>query len=177
MPDTDGKYKSYFDSLENELMECHCFPRRIDIQDKKRTRIYFPFGITTEAFGIQEIRYEVRFGGQGELKGKTIAGLYISTKEICNRQALYDALAQQREQIDSLFPQYLGRLMWECKSTTKRLRISGCREGDIEDLFLSPNRLDDIKRWHIDVLLVFKTKIKPLVKNTIKSEESRVNLS
>ena len=174
MHDTDGKYKSYFDSLENELMERHCFPERIDTQDKKRTRIYFPFGITNEAFGIQEIRYEVRFGGQHELKGMTIAGLYISTKEKCNRQVLYDALAQQRAQIDSLFPEDLGRLVWECKSTTKRLRISGCREGDIEDLFLNPSWLDDIKRWHIEVLLVFKTKIKPVVKNIIKRNNNLI---
>ena len=143
------KYRTYFQSLIDELREEHKFTG---------ARVGQPQNWYSFSSGIQGILFSAVFS-QG---GKARAELYIDQGDRDKNKSLFDALKNREREIAD---KYGNTLEWERLDEKRGSRIAIYREGTIET---SDSELEEIHTWHIENLLKIKEVLTPEIKQALK---------
>ena len=141
-------YRVFFQGLIDRLREEHQFTRA----RKGQRQSWYSF-----ASGLAGITYGALFP-QGE---KAAVYLWIAPGEKDQNEALFDALNEHKEAIESEFQESLE---WQRKEDQKSCTIMVIRSGTITD---SPETLEEIQDWMIEKLLKFKKVFGPRLKNLV----------
>lgn len=149
--ETQEKYRTYFQSLIDELREAHKFT---NARAGQRQSWY-----TFASENSRVYKYSTSFAQGGRVRVE----LYIDCGDKAKNEQLFDCLIQQKEQIELA----LGcELSWERLDTRRACRIAVYRDGDID---AETETLAEIKRWTIQNLLKFKTVFPPRVQQCLNA--------
>ena len=142
-------YREYYQPLIDELREKHRFTG---------ARIAQPQNWYAFSSGVAGISLCAVFGGNNKARVE----LYIDTGDYETNKALFDWLSGQKDIIEKKcgFP-----LQWERLDEKRASRVNVGRSGNIAS---SAEELEQIRRWQIERLLVFKKVMGPLVKDGVK---------
>lgn len=133
------KYRSYFQTLIDELREGHRFTNARAGQPQN----WYTFASENSRF----YKYSASFA-QG---GKVRVEVYIDGGDKTKNEELFDCLFHQKVEIE----QAIGaELSWERLDNRRACRIAVNRYGTID---MDSNALDEIKNWTIQHLLRFKS--------------------
>ncbi len=144
------KYRTYFQSLIDELREKHHFTGAKAGQPQN----WYSF-----SSGISGITYGANFS-QG---GKARTEVYIDLGDQDKNKQVFDLLQQESTQIET----ELGDdVSWERLDDKRASRLAIYINGNIED---SDAELEIIKTWHIDKLLKLKNHLGNRLKYAVKS--------
>lgn len=143
-------YRNYFQPLIDELREKHRFTGARIAQPQNWYS--FSSGVSYASFGAvfvsnNRVRVEV----------------YIDYGDSESNKALYDWLYKKKEEIERLlgFP-----LHWDRLDEKQACRISTDRSGSIQN---DDEELEQIRKWQIEKLLIFKKVFGPLLKEGVRS--------
>lgn len=151
----EERYKGYFQSLKDELIERDIFTGG-HFSGASSRRYFFPPGIRGVS-GNPQIKYQAAFPGNDEVP--TVAAcLYI---EGDRSNVFFDALATHKEEINRNFG---TELEWERRDGVNISNISIYRGGDIES---SNSELEEIRQWHIENLLKLKEVFTPEIERAL----------
>lgn len=142
-------YRQYYQVLIDELREKHKFTG---------ARIAQPQNWYAFSPGISGIRVSAVFAGNDTVRVE----LYIDLGDLETNKSLFDWLQSQKDIIEKEcgFP-----LQWERLDERRASRIAVNRKGNIEN---SAEELEQIRKWQIERLLIFKKVFGPLVKTGMK---------
>ena len=141
----EERYHSYFRALRDELREHHQW--RTSRNPKRGNSYALPSGYSA-------FRYRVWFSERTQEVG---TALQIQGKPQAECQKLFDALKEQKAEIESCFG---SPLQWERKDQ-KRQAIAVYRNGDI---WAFEGELEEIADWHIEKLLKLREVFTPRMK-------------
>jgi hypothetical protein len=144
-------YRQYFQPLIDELREKHKYTG---------ARIAQPQSWYSFSSGISGIYFNATFAG----KDLARVELYIDWGDVERNKALFDWLHEKKEAIEEKCG---TKLHWERLDHRRACRISAERKAHIE---MSPEELEQVRRWHIENLLVFKKVIGPLVREGVAAQ-------
>ncbi len=137
--ETKERYRSYFQSLIDELREKHSFTNARTGQPQN----WYTFASDNS----RVYRYSTSFA-QG---GKVRVEVYIDCGDKAKNEQLFDCLLERKQEIETALGCELG---WERLDTRRASRIAVYRDGDID---ADSETLVDIKNWTIQNLLKFKS--------------------
>lgn len=135
-------YRRFFQELIDDLRVKHRFTGA----RMGQAQSWYSF-----ASGYSGVTYGVSFARGGRVR----AELYISTGESGENKRLFDALAKDRQTVETDFGEPLE---WERLDDRSASRIAIYRTGSIDD---DAQTLQEIKEWAINRLLKFKTAYGP----------------
>jgi hypothetical protein len=142
-------YRQYYQPLIDELREKHHFTGARVAQPQS----WYAFSVGTAGVPVSAV-----FAGNGTVRVE----LYIDLGTVEANKGLFDWLHDQREAIE----RQLGfALQWDRLDAKRASRISVSRRGSIEN---NADELDEIRRWQVEKLLLFKKVFAPLVKIGVK---------
>ena len=137
--ETKERYRSYFQTLIDELREKHRFTNARAGQPQN----WYTFASDNSRF----YKYSASFA-QG---GKVRVEVYIDCGDKTKNEELFDCLFQQKGDIE----QAIGaELSWERLDNRRACRIAVNRDGAID---MDSDALGEIKNWTIQYLLRFKS--------------------
>ena len=137
--ETKERYRSYFQSLIDELREKHNFTNARTGQPQN----WYTFASDNS----KVYRYSTSFA-QG---GKVRVEVYIDCGDKAKNEQLFDCLLERKQEIETA----IGcELRWERLDTRRASRIAVYRDGDID---ADSETLVNIKNWTIQNLLKFKS--------------------
>lgn len=143
-------YRNYFQPLIDELREKHRFTGARIAQPQNWYS--FSSGVSYASFGAvfvsnNRVRVEV----------------YIDYGDSESNKALYDWLYKRKDEVERLlgFP-----LHWDRLDEKQACRISTDRSGSIQN---DDEELEQIRKWQIEKLLIFKKVFGPLLKEGVRS--------
>lgn len=149
--ETQEKYRSYFQSLIDELRNVHKFTNARAAQPQN----WYTF--TSENSKVY--KYSTSFSQGGRVR----AEVYIDTGEKLRNEALFDELHAQKEVIEAA---YGTALEWEKLETKRACRIAIYTDGDIDS---DSEKLAEIKKWVVTNLLRMKQVLPPFLEKAIAS--------
>ena len=136
--ETKARYRSYFQSLIDDLRERYKFTN---------ARTGQPQNWYTFASDNSKIyRYSTSFAQGGRVRVE----IYIDCGDKSSNEELFDCLVQHKSEIEKALGFELG---WERLDSRRACRIAVYRDGDID---ADSETLADIKNWTIQNLLKFK---------------------
>lgn len=142
-------YRQYYQPLIDELREKHKFTG---------ARIAQPQNWYSFSAGTSGVPLSAVFAGDGTARVE----LYINRGTVEVNKALFDWLYNQKDTIEK----QLGfSLQWERLDGKQASRISVSRNGTIES---GVEELEQLRKWQIEKLLLFKRVFAPLVKAGVK---------
>jgi hypothetical protein len=149
-------YRRFFKVLVDELREEHRFTG---------ARVAQPLHFATFASGARGVKYGASFAHGGRVR----AEVYIDRADADGRnaeatKAIFDELLRDASRIEREFGEALE---WERLEDRRASRIATYREGSID---LSPEVLDEIRRWIVDRLLRLKKVFGPRLGNGGRGE-------
>lgn len=142
-------YRQYYQPLIDELREKHKFTG---------ARVAQPQNWYAFSSGVSGIYVSAVFAGNDTARVE----LYIDLRDFETNKALFDWLHGQKDTIEKEcgFP-----LQWERLDERRASRITVNRSGSIES---SAEELEQIHKWQIERLLIFKKVFGPLVRTGVK---------
>lgn len=142
-------YRQYYQPLIDELREKHKFTGARIAQPQN----WYAFSAGTSGVPVSAV-----FTGDGTARVE----LYIDLGTVEANKALFDWLQSQKDNIEKQvgFP-----LQWERLDGKRASRICVSRSGSIES---SAEELEQLRKWQIERLLLFKKVFAPLVKAGVK---------
>ncbi|MBX9636914.1 MAG: DUF4268 domain-containing protein [Nitrosomonas sp.] len=142
-------YRQYYQPLIDELREKHKFTG---------ARVAQPQNWYAFSSGVSGINVSVVFSGKDTARVE----LYIDLRDFEANKTLFDWLHDQKDAIEKKcgFP-----LQWERLDEKRASRIAVSRSGSIES---SAEDLEQIRKWQIERLLIFKKVFGQLVKDGVK---------
>lgn len=148
-------YRIFFQGLIDNLREKHAFTQARKAQ--AQSWYTFTSGIRGASFG-----FSFAMGGRARVE------IYIDREDADWNKWLFDALIQQRVDIESNLDALLS---WERLDDKRASRIACYRDASIEDSHAS---LVELEAWAIQQLLNFRKVFKPKISALIESAPSRV---
>lgn len=142
-------YRQYYQSLIDELRENHKFTGARVAQPQN----WYPF-----SSGVSGIHVSAVFAGNDRARVE----LYINRPDFETNKALFDWLHGQKDTIEK---ECGFSLQWERLDERQASRITVSRSGSIES---GAEDLEQIRRWQIERLLIFKKVFGPLVRTGVK---------
>lgn len=142
-------YRQYYQPLIDELRDKHRFTG---------ARIAQPQNWYAFSSGVSGIHLNAVFASNNLVRVE----LNIDQGDYDKNKALFDWLWEQKEAIER---QCGSNLDWERLDERRSSRISVSCSGSIES---SDGELDEIRRWQIRNLLIFKKVFGPLIKSGVK---------
>lgn len=142
-------YRQYYQPLIDELREKHKFTG---------ARVAQPQNWYAFSSGVSGIQIGAVFAGNDTVR----AELYIDLRDFETNKALFDWL---RDQKDSIEKECGFSLQWERLDERRASRVAVSRSGSIDS---SADELEQIRKWQIEKLLIFKKVFGPLVKVGVK---------
>ncbi len=137
--ETKERYRSYFQSLIDELRETHGFTNARTGQPQN----WYTFASENS----KVYRYSTSFAQGGRVRVE----VYIDCDDKAKNEQLFDCLLQHQQEIETA----LGcKLSWERLDSRRACRIAVYRDGNID---ADSETLADIKSWTIQNLLKFKS--------------------
>lgn len=142
-------YRHYYQPLIDELREKHKFTG---------ARVAQPQNWYAFSSGVSGIQISAVFTGNDTARVE----LYIDLRDFETNKALFDWLHSQKDTIEKEcgFP-----FQWDRLDERRASRIAVTRSGSIES---SAEELEQIRRWQIERLLIFKKVFAPLVRTGVK---------
>ena len=137
--ETEVRYRTYFQSLIDELREVHKFTNARVGQPQS----WYTF--TSENSKVYV--YSTSFAQGGRVRVE----LYLDCGDKAKNEQLFDCLLQQKEQIEA---DVGAALSWERLDTRRACRVALYRDGSID---ADSETLAEIRRWAIQNLLKFKS--------------------
>ena len=136
--ETKERYRSYFQSLIDELRETHKFTNARTGQPQN----WYTFASENS----KVYRYSTSFAQGGRVRVE----VYIDCGDKTKNEQLFDCLLQHKQEIEAA----LGcELSWERLDSRRACRIAVYRDGDID---ADSETLAGIKNWTVQNLLKFK---------------------
>lgn len=136
--ETKERYRTYFQSLIDELREVHKFTNARTGQPQN----WYTFASENS----KVYKYSTSFAQGGRVRVE----LYVDCGDKAKNEQLFDCLFQRKDEI----AEALGLdLKWERLDTRRACRIAVYRDGDID---ADSETLAEIKNWTIQNLLKFK---------------------
>jgi hypothetical protein len=136
-------YRTFFQELIDTLRAEHRFTN---------ARVGQPQNWYSFASGVSSVTYGVSFAQGGEVR----AEVYIDTEDGEENKAMFDALAKDKEAIESQFGE---PLRWERLDHRRASRIAVYRPGTIEEV----EKHGEIRRWVVERLLKLKKVFGPRI--------------
>jgi Domain of unknown function (DUF4268) len=149
--ETQEKYRSYFQSLLDELRNIHKFTNARAAQPQN----WYTF--TSENSRVY--KYSTSFSQGARVRVE----VYIDTGDKQRNETIFDALYTQREEIEAA---YGSALEWEKLETKRASRIAIYTDGDID---ADSEKLAEIKKWVVANLLRMKQILPPFFEKAIAS--------
>ncbi len=146
------KYRSYFQSLIDELRENHRFTG---------AKVGQPQSWYSFSTGIKG---GILYGANFAIGGKARTEIYIDQGEYEQNKDLFDALYKQRTEIEC---EYESSFEWERLDDKRGCRITLYCDGTIE---ASDSELEQLRKWHIENLLKLKKIFIPFIKRIINQQ-------
>lgn len=138
------RYRTYFQSLIDELREEHYFTA---------AKVGQPQNWYTFSSGIKGIGYGANFASGGKAR----AELYIDLADFEKNKHVFDELERKKTEIATMFDEPVS---WERLDDRRASRLALYRDASIDD---SDAELEEVRAWHIDKLLEIKSKLGPYV--------------
>ena len=136
--ETQEKYRSYFQSLLDELRNVHKFTNAKAAQPQN--------WYTFTSDNSKVYKYSTSFAQGGRVRVE----IYIDTGDKLRNEGIFDELFAQKEAIESA---YGSALEWEKLETKRASRIAIYVDGDID---VDSEKLAEIKKWVVVNLLKMK---------------------
>ena len=136
--ETQEKYRSYFQSLLDELRNVHKFTNAKAAQPQN--------WYTFTSDNSKVYKYSTSFAQGGRVRVE----IYIDTGDKLRNEGIFDELFAQKEAIESA---YGSALEWEKLETKRASRIAIYVDGDID---VDSEKLAEIKKWVVVNLLRMK---------------------
>ena len=133
--ETQEKYRSYFQSLLDELRNVHKFTNARAAQPQN--------WYTFTSDNSKVYKYSTSFAQGGRVR----AEIYIDTGDKLRNEGIFDELHAQKEAIEAA---YGSALEWEKLETKRASRIAIYVDGDID---VDSEKLAEIKKWVVVNLL------------------------
>ena len=149
--ETQEKYRSYFQSLLDELRSIHKFTNARAAQPQN--------WYTFTSDNSKVYKYSTSFSQGGRVR----AEIYIDTGDKLRNEAIFDELYTQKEAIEAA---YGSALEWEKLETKRACRIAIYIDGDID---VDSEKLAEIKKWVVANLLRMKQILPPFLEKAIAS--------
>ena len=149
--ETQEKYRSYFQSLLDELRNVHKFTNARAAQPQN--------WYTFTSDNSKVYKYSTSFAQGGRVR----AEVYIDTGDKLRNEAIFDELHAQKEAIEAA---YGSILEWEKLEAKRACRIAIYIDGDID---VDSEKLSEIKKWVVANLLRMKQVLPPFLEKAIAS--------
>lgn len=149
--ETQEKYRSYFQSLLDELRNVHKFTNARAAQPQN--------WYTFTSDNSKVYRYSTSFAQGGRVR----AEVYIDTGDKLRNEAIFDELHSQKEAIEAA---YGSTLDWEKLEAKRACRIAIYIDGDID---VDSEKLMEIKKWVVANLLRMKQTLPVFLERAIVS--------
>jgi hypothetical protein len=143
-------YRQYYQPLIDELREKHKFTG---------ARVAQPQNWYAFSSGVSGIHVSAVFAGNDTARVE----LYIDLRDFETNKALFDWLHGQKDTIEK---ECGFTLSWERLDERRASRITVSRSGSIES---GAEDLEEIRKWQIQRLLIFKKLFGPLVRTGVKT--------
>lgn len=147
------KYRSYFQSLIDELRKKHKFTG---------AKVGQPQSWYSFSTGIKGIYYGANFA----MGGKARTEIYIDQGDYDQNKNLFDALKNELIEIEN---KYGSSFEWERLDDKRSCRIALYCDGTID---ASDSELEQIRKWHIDNLLKIKEIFMPHIKSIMEQHNN-----
>lgn len=147
--ETQEKYRSYFQSLLDELRNVHKFTNARAAQPQN--------WYTFTSDNSKVYKYSTSFAQGGRVR----AEVYIDTGDKLRNEAIFDELYGQKETIEAA---YGSILEWEKLEAKRACRIAIYIDGDID---VDSEKLAEIKKWVVANLLRMKQVLPPFLEKAI----------
>lgn len=149
--ETQEKYRSYFQSLLDELRNVHKFTNAKAAQPQN--------WYTFTSDNSKVYKYSTSFAQGGRVRVE----IYIDTGDKLRNEGIFDELFAQKEAIESA---YGSALEWEKLETKRASRIAIYVDGDID---VDSEKLAEIKKWVVVNLLRMKQVLPLFLEKAIAS--------
>ena len=149
--ETQEKYRSYFQSLLDELRNVHKFTNARAAQPQN--------WYTFTSDNSKVYKYSTSFAQGGRVR----AEIYIDTGDKLRNEGIFDELHAQKEAIEAA---YGSALEWEKLETKRASRIAIYVDGDID---VDSEKLAEIKKWVVVNLLRMKQVLPQFLEKAIAS--------
>ena len=149
--ETQEKYRSYFQSLLDELRNVHKFTNARAAQPQN--------WYTFTSDNSKVYKYSTSFAQGGRVR----AEVYIDTGDKLRNEAIFDELHAQKEAVEAA---YGSALEWEKLEAKRACRIAIYIDGDID---VDSEKLADIKKWVLANLLRMKQVLPQFLEKAIAS--------
>lgn len=149
--ETQEKYRSYFQSLLDELRNVHKFTNARAAQPQN----WYTF--TSDNSKVYKYSTSLAQGGRVRVE------IYIDTGDKLRNEGIFDELYAQKEEIEAA---YGSALEWEKLETKRASRIAIYIDGDID---VDSEKLAEIKKWVVVNLLRMKQVLPPFLEKAIAS--------
>jgi hypothetical protein len=149
--ETQEKYRSYFQSLLDELRNVHKFTNARAAQPQN--------WYTFTSDNSKVYKYSTSFAQGGRVRVE----IYIDTGDKLRNEGIFDELHAQKEAIEAA---YGSALEWEKLETKRASRIAIYIDGDID---VDSEKLTEIKKWVVVHLLRMKQVLPPFLEKAIAS--------
>ncbi|RJP96254.1 MAG: DUF4268 domain-containing protein [Desulfobacteraceae bacterium] len=150
------KYRSYFQSLIDELRENYRFTGAKAGQPQS----WYSFST-----GIKGVLYGANFA----MGGKARTEIYIDQGDYDQNKNLFDALQKQQIEIEN---EYGSSFEWGRLDDKRSCRIALYCNGTIE---ASDSELEQLRKWHIENLLKLKNIFMPFIQRIMKQQHKNAN--
>jgi hypothetical protein len=147
--ETQEKYRSYYQSLLDELRNIHKFTNAKAAQPQN----WYTFASENSKI----YKYSTAFAQGGRVRVE----IYLDSGEKIKNEAIFDALFIQKEAINAA---YGTELEWEKLETKRACRIAVYRDGDID---AESETLVEIKKWVVANLLRMRQILPPFLEKAI----------
>lgn len=147
--ETQEKYRTYYQSLLDELRNVHRFTNARAAQPQN----WYTFASDNS----KVYKYSTAFAQGGRVRVET----YIDCGDKARNEAIFDVLFAQRETIDAA---YGAQLEWDKLEAKRACRIAIYRDGDID---AESEVLVEIKRWVVNNLLRMRQILPPFLEQAI----------
>lgn len=147
--ETQEKYRSYFQSLLDDLRNVHKFTNARAAQPQN--------WYTFTSDNSKVYKYSTSFAQGGRVR----AEVYIDTGDKLRNEAIFDDLHAQKEAIEAA---YGSTLEWEKLEAKRACRIAIYIDGDID---VDSEKLAEIKKWVVANLLRMKQVLPPFLEKAI----------
>lgn len=152
--ETQEKYRTYYQSLLDELRNVHKFTNAKAAQPQN----WYTFASENSKI----YKYSTAFAQGGRVRVE----IYIDSGEKVRNEAIFDALFLQKDAINAA---YGAELEWEKLETKRACRIAVYRDGDID---AESEALVEIKRWVIVNLLKMRQILPPFLEKAITTAKT-----
>lgn len=149
--ETQEKYRSYFQSLLDELRNVHRFTNARAAQPQN--------WYTFTSDNSKVYKYSTSFAQGGRVR----AEIYIDTGDKLRNEGIFDELHTQKEAIEAA---YGSALEWEKLESKRASRIAIYIDGDID---VDSEKLAEIKKWVVANLLKMKKVLPQFLEKAIAS--------